>query len=241
MDIRSRHDALVRTLRRRGTTTVGELAGEVDASRRTVLRDLAALRDEGFVIHAEAGRGGGVRLDPGSVQTTSRLTVTEVFALIVGVAAMRGAHALPFAGPADAGLAKIERTMPAAHVADLRAMLDCLHVGRLAPEQDLHDLAPVDPDLLPAFETAFLERLALRFDYVDARGARTSREVEPQALLVLPPLWYVVAWDASRSGFRHFRMDRIACPRIVENRSFRRRRVPFEDDVCPFRELARRP
>lgn len=55
MDIRTRHDALVRTLRRRGTTTIEELAGEVGTSRRTVLRDVASLRDQGFVIHSEAG------------------------------------------------------------------------------------------------------------------------------------------------------------------------------------------
>ena len=113
MGIRTRHDALVRTLRRRGTATVAELACEVDASRRTVLRDIAALREQGFVIHSEAGRGGGVQLDPGSVQTAARLTVAEVFALLVSVAVMRAAGTLPFSDLADAGLARIERALPA--------------------------------------------------------------------------------------------------------------------------------
>ncbi|WP_244430586.1 WYL domain-containing protein [Rhizobium sp. CF142] len=60
----------------------------------------------------------------------------------------------------------------------------------------------------------------------------TLREVEPQAMLILPPLWYLVAWDAARADFRHFRMDRISKPEIVEGTQFRRRHVPFEDDVC---------
>lgn len=64
MNIRQRHDAIVRSLRRNGTSTVAELAEEVGTSRRTLLRDIAALRDEGFVIHSESGRGGGVQLDP---------------------------------------------------------------------------------------------------------------------------------------------------------------------------------
>jgi predicted DNA-binding transcriptional regulator YafY len=59
MNIRARHDAIIRSLRRNGMTTVDELAEEVGASRRTILRDIVALRDEGFVIHAEPGRGGG--------------------------------------------------------------------------------------------------------------------------------------------------------------------------------------
>ena len=239
MNIRSRHDAIVRSLRRNGTTTIDDLAGEVGASRRTVLRDIGALRDQGFVIHSDVGRGGGVQLDPQSVQTTARLSVPEVFALLISVAAMRAAGNLPFSDLADAGLAKIERALPSDKVRDLRRFLDCLHVGKLSPLQDLSDMGKIDPALLPAFETAFLQRLLIRFDYRDAKGRETAREVEPQAMLILPPLWYLVAWDPARCDFRHFRMDRISGPAALDGTSFRRRHVPFEDDVCPFRDLPR--
>ncbi len=237
MDIRTRHDAIIRTLRRNMSTTVEALAGEVGASRRTVLRDISALRDQGYVIHSEVGRGGGVQLDPQSVQATARLSVAEVFALLISVAAMRAARALPFSGLADAGLAKIERSLPRDKVRDLRRFLDCLHVGRLSPLQDLSDMGAMDPDLLPAFERGFLERRCLAFRYRDAKGRETAREVEPQAMLILPPLWYLVAWDPLREDFRHFRMDRISAPEVIEDRGFRRRHVPFEDDVCPYTAL----
>lgn len=239
MTIRLRQDAIVRLLRRQGTTTVGALADDVGASRRTVLRDIGALRDQGFVIHSECGRGGGLRLDPQSVQTTSRLSVTEVFALLVSVAAMRAARALPFSDLADAGLAKIERALPKDKVRDLRRLLDCLYVGHLSAGQDISDMASIDNELLPAFETAFLHQLHLRFRYRDAKGVDTQRTVEPQAMLILPPLWYMVGWDPDRNDFRHFRMDRISRPEIVEDTPFRRRHVPFADDVCPFTEMAR--
>jgi len=239
MNVRLRHDAIVRNLRRNGTTTIDDLAGEVGASRRTVLRDIGALRDQGFVIHSDVGRGGGVQLDPQSVQTTARLSVPEVFALLISVAAMRAAGNLPFSDLADAGLAKIERALPSDKVRDLRAVLDCLHIGQLSPLQDLSDMGRIDPQLLPAFETAFLQRLLIRFDYRDAKGRETAREVEPQAMLILPPLWYLVAWDPARCDFRHFRMDRISGPAALDGTSFRRRHVPFEDDVCPFRDLPR--
>lgn len=239
MNIRLRHDAIVRILRRNGTSTVNDLAGEVGASRRTVLRDIVALRDQGFVIHSESGRGGGLQLDPESVQTTARLSVTEVFALIISVATMRAARSLPFSDLADAGLAKIERALSAGKVRDLRRLLDCLYVGQLSPRQDILNLGSIDPELLPAFEAVFLQRLHLRFRYRDAKGVETVREVEPQAMLILPPLWYLVAWDAAREDFRHFRMDRISKPEIVEGTQFRRRHVPFEDDVCPFSEMPR--
>ncbi|MEQ9635278.1 MAG: WYL domain-containing protein [Devosia marina] len=239
MTVRLRHDAIVRSLRRNGTSTVADLAAEVGASRRTVLRDISALRDEGFVIHSEPGRGGGLQLDPQSVQTTARLSVAEVFALLISVASMRAAGNLPFAGLADAGLAKIEKSLPRDKVRDLRRFLDCLYVGQLSPLVDISDLAEMDSALLPAFETAFLQRQSLGFQYRDAKGTATNRVVEPHAMLILPPLWYLVTWDPARDDFRHFRMDRISRPVVEEGPTFQRRHVPFEEHVRPVRDLSR--
>ena len=234
-----RQDAIVRHLRRSGTSTAAELAEAVGASRRTVLRDLVALRDIGFVIHSEPGRGGGLQLDPQSVQTTARLSVAEVFALLVSVASMRAAGNLPFSALADAGLAKIERALPPDKLADLRRFLDCLHIGPLSPLVDISDLGTIDPRLLPAFETAFLERRPLSFVYRDAKGVTTNRVVEPQAMLILPPLWYLVAWDPTRQDFRYFRMDRVSAPETTDGPAFPRRHVRFEDHVRRARDLSR--
>lgn len=239
MNPRLRQDSIVRSLRRNGTSTVDALADEVGASRRTILRDICALRDQGFVIHSETGRGGGLQLDPQSVQTSARLSVPEVFALLITVAAMRATGGLPFSDLADAGLAKIERSLPADKVRDLRRFLDCLYVGQLSPKQDLSTMSAMDPGLLPAFEVAFLERRHLRFQYRDAKGRVTQRAVEPQAMLILPPLWYLVSWDPAREDFRHFRMDRISAPEVIDGPQFRRRLVPFEADVCPYNDLPR--
>ncbi|MDM7852811.1 helix-turn-helix transcriptional regulator [Pseudochrobactrum kiredjianiae] len=95
MKVRIRQDAIVRSLRRNGTSTLADLAEAVGASRRTVLRDISALRDHGFVIYSEPGRGGGLQLDPQSVQTTARLSVAEVFALLISVASMRALAVCP--------------------------------------------------------------------------------------------------------------------------------------------------
>ena len=237
MNIRLRHDAILRALRRSSTITIRELVEDIGASRRTILRDIGALREQGFLIHSEAGRGGGLRLDPNAMQTATRISVTEVFALIISVAAMQAARSLPFSALADTGLAKIEKTLPAEKVRDLRRLLDSLYVGNLSPKQGISDLGSTDPDLLPVFEVAFLERRLMRFHYHDAKGVETIRTVEPQAMLILPPLWYLVSWDTSRDDFRHFRMDRISKPEVVEDTRFRPRHVPFDDDVCPFNDF----
>jgi len=230
-----RRDTIVRALRRRGTTTVDALARDVGASRSTILRDLSALRDEGYVIYTEQGRGGGLYLDPSSVQATARLSVIEVFALIIGVASMRAARTLPFSSLADAGVAKIEKALPADKLRDLRRLLDCLYIGPLAPQVDISNLGEMDPALLPAFETSFLNRQFLRFRYRGAQGVESERQVEPQAMLILPPLWYLVAWDPARDDFRHFRMDRIIQPDVIDGTAFRSRRVQFDSGVQPVR------
>lgn len=239
MNVRQRQDAIVRSLRRNGTSTIANLADQVGASRRTILRDISALRDEGFVIHSDPGRGGGVQLDPQSVQTTVRLSVSEIFALLISVASMRAAGNVPFSGLAEAGLEKIEKALPSDKVRELRRFLDCLYIGKLAPQVDISNLGVTDAALLPTFETAFIKKRQLRFHYRDAKGVTSQRNVEPQALLILPPLWYLVCWDPSREDFRHFRMDRISAPEVVEDTRFRRRHVPFDDHVSPVRNLAR--
>lgn len=55
---------------------------------------------------------------------------------------------------------------------------------------DVSGLAAMDHELLPAFETAFLQRQ--RFQYRDTKGVVTSRVVEPQAMLLLLPLIAIV-------------------------------------------------
>jgi hypothetical protein len=54
-------------------------------------------------------------------------------------------------------------------------MLDSLYVGPLVSQVDVSNVVEIDSGLLPAFEWAFLERLSLKFDYVDAEGAMTQR------------------------------------------------------------------
>ncbi len=239
MNVRLRHDAIVRSLRRNGTTTVTKLAEEFGVSKRTVLRDISELRGEGYLINSESGRGGGLQIAPQSIQTGSRLSVIEVFSLIISVASMRAAGTLPFSDLADSGLAKIEKGLASDKMRDLRRLLGCLYIGQLAPQVDISGMGTVEPSLLTAFETTFLQRQFLSFQYSDAKGAMTNRVIEPQAMLILPPLWYLVAWDPERKDFRHFRMDRISQPKCVQGTLFQRRHVPFENHVFPVHDFTR--
>ena len=133
--------------------------------------------DEGYVIYSDVGRGGGLQLDPQSMQETAKLSVPEVVALLISVSAMRAAGNLPFSELADAGLAKIEKALPSDKVKNLRALLDCVHIGQLSPLQDISDMGEMAPDLLSALETAFIQRQSIRFNDHDERAQKTQREI----------------------------------------------------------------
>ena len=57
-----RLDLLTRVLRDRPGITVAVLAHELSVSVRSVFRDLDHLRERGYPIEADRGRGGGYRL-----------------------------------------------------------------------------------------------------------------------------------------------------------------------------------
>jgi predicted DNA-binding transcriptional regulator YafY len=233
MDPSARREQLIRLLRRGASMSVHKLARGVGASRRTVLRDLGALRDRGFVIDGEGGRGGGVRLDTRSVMVSAQLTVEEVVALILSVAVLRAAPSMPLAGRAEDALSKIERALSAERVAELRRVMRNILVGDPADERARASAGPVDPSLLECFERAFSQSYVMEFEYLDRNARTSSRCVEPQAILVRAPLWYIIAWDQRKDAPRLFRMDRIRGPRVQDERKFRPRPMELVLGVCP--------
>lgn len=67
MSAESRQEELVRVLTDRAeTVAVSDLASQFAVTIRTVLRDVDALRERGYEIEGTRGRGGGLKLIPGS-------------------------------------------------------------------------------------------------------------------------------------------------------------------------------
>jgi predicted DNA-binding transcriptional regulator YafY len=230
-----RREHLVRLLRRRADWTTAVLAERLEVSRRTIVRDIGALRDAGFDLDTFSGPGGGVRLNQTSVMITSQLRTDEVVALILSVAMARAARTVPFAAEAEHALAKIEQALPPARADELRACRERILVGD--PSSERAPAAPVDPTLVGAFETAFSSTRLLAFHYRGRDGRTTRRLVEPHGLLVRSPLWYVIAWDRDRHAPRLFRADRISRPEVT-GRTFAPRPNDLVTGVCPDARVA---
>lgn len=212
---------LVDLLRGREATRVDALAEELGVSRRTLLRDLAALRERGLPISGEAGPGGGVRLEGDRGLAAVHLSLAEVIAIWLAARLSRGASDLPWGEAANSGMAKLLGSIPTARARDLRALCRRVIVGQPASPNIRAGAGKAPAELLRLFEDAFSAGLGLGFQYTDRLGRPSSRRVEPHGLLVETPVWYVLARDVDKAEPRMFRMDRISRPRILDEVVFR--------------------
>jgi len=218
-------------VRGRGATTVAELAGELGVSRRTLLRDLAALRERGMAITGEAGRGGGIRLEDRGVSAV-HLSLGEIVAIWLGARLSRATSDLPWGEAAGSGMAKLLSSLPAPKARALRALCRRVVVGQPASAKIRAGAGGPPQELLRLFEEAFSSGLGLGFHYTDREGRASSRRIEPHGLLVEPPVWYVLARDVDKREPRMFRMDRIARPRLLPEIVFRPDVRILEAQLC---------
>ena len=208
-------------LRSRDETTVRSLAGELGVSRRTLLRDLAALRARGMPIRGEAGPGGGIRFEGNRGLTAVHVSVREVVALWLAARLSREASDLPWNRAAQTGLAKLLGSLPDVRARELRALCRRVVIGPPASPSVRATAGSAPAEFLALFERAFSGGLGLRFRYEDGQGRRSVRRVEPHGLLVETPVWYLLSRDVEKGEPRMFRMDRISRPGVLNDWVFR--------------------
>ena len=212
---------LAALLRGRDETTVADLAGELGVSRRTLLRDLSSLREQGMSITGEAGPGGGIRLEHDRGVMAVHLSLAEIVSMWLAARLSREASDLPWGAAASSGMAKLLGSLPHARTRTLRALCQRVVVGEPATAAMRASVGNTPPELLGLFEEAFSSGRGLGFLYTDREGRKSSRRVEPHGLLVVTPLWYVLAKDLAKGEPRLFRMDRITRPALLPEVEFR--------------------
>jgi len=207
-------------LRAHDVCTVHVIASDLGVSRRTVLRDLATLRDRGWPIRAEAGPGGGVLLERERGISAVHLSADEIAALWLSVQLSASTSAVPWRAAARSALDKAFASLPERRAKALRRLIRRVVVGPPATARVREALGAVTSELLSAFEHAFAGDSCLSFDYTDRDGRKTRRVVEPHGLLIEAPAWYVLARDRQNGGARMFRMDRIRSARVLPELRF---------------------
>ncbi len=199
--------ALVLELERRPTVAVGDLARTFEVSRRTMLRDLAALSAVGVPLASRPGPHGGYQLVRDRVLPPVSFTVDEATALFFAQQALADYGTLPVAAGARVALHKLYRAMaPAA-----RQRVDRL-VGRLA---FVNERRHEDHPHLTALLATALEGGVVTVAYRGPGGLAT-RAIQPVGVYAEHGYWYVPAYCFVREGMRVFRVDRVEAVEPVD-------------------------
>ena len=211
---------LLDLLRVSDVLSVTSIAEGLAVSRRTVLRDLASLRERGWPIRSEAGPGGGVYLDRDRGIRAVHLSLDEVASLWLAAQLSKSVGTLPWSHAARSALNKVFASVPPERQRRLRQMVRRVVVGRPASARVSAELENPPPELLTAFEQAFAGDLCLGFDYTDRKGRTTKRCAQPHGLLIEAPAWYLLSRDTESQQPRMFRMDRMRRVRVLRDQPF---------------------
>jgi predicted DNA-binding transcriptional regulator YafY len=200
---------IIQILRRsRKPVTADVIALELETSKRSVYRDIAALIAQRVPIRGEAGVG--YVLDRGHDMPPLMLTSDEVEAAVLGAqwVIARG----------DPGLVKAAQ--------DLMAKIEHCIPARLRPyieEPAARVARSWKPEPAPAIDLAGVRAAIhagrkIALDYRDVEGRATQRVVWPIVLGYHETARILVAWCETRTDFRSFRADRVVAATFLEDR-----------------------
>ena len=215
-----RLDLVLRVLADRPGSTASELARALGISTRGVFRAVAALRDRGYPIEASRGRGGGMRLHPNWGLSRVLLSAEEALGALLSLA-IAEQFALPmFAQDLARARRRIVAAFPAAERRRLAPLRERILVGPPASRAVRESCRPPDPAVTRPLQTAFVRDRMVTIGYVRGDGEQSTRRMEPHAVLLNWPAWYLAGFDYLRGEARVFRLDRIVSVR-EEPQTFR--------------------
>jgi len=190
---------IIQILRRaRAPLTADAIAAELETSKRTVYRDVAALIGQRVPIRGEAGMG--YVLDGGFDMPPLMLTPDEIEAAVLGAQWVAGRGDPVLARAAQDLVAKIGAAVPAR----LRPFV--LDPATVTPPPRG---APVDGLDTAAVRAAIRAGRKIRLAYRDEQGRPSDRTIWPVTIAYFETVRLVVGWCELRRDFRHFRTDRV--------------------------------
>jgi proteasome accessory factor C len=173
--------------------------------RSVILRDIESISErfeapggfvEGLQIFIEAD---GVSVIPNHFLRPMRLTRSELLALELGLAMLRGERPPEEHRAIDGAIARLRKAiakLPHEEIAD------DFRVASISPAGDLEHLRRL--------RQAFRARRKVRLTYRKAaEEAPSSRVICPYGIVFANGMWYAVAQCESSEGIRIFRLDRV--------------------------------
>lgn len=200
------HD-VIRLLETRYGMSVAELAAECEVDRRTVYRDLDALREAGYPLVSERGEDGQALYH--FISGFSRLppitfSLDELMTLYLCRGQLAFLQGTPFADDLDAIFGRIRSSLPPRSVAHLERIAESV-APKFQGERDYSR----HKSLLGELRRALLFQYRCTIRYAPARRSAEEYLIDPYTLLFSGSALYLGAFARNRGGLRLFLVERI--------------------------------
>ncbi len=214
-------------LRQQEYWTSDELAGKTEVSVRTLFRDLDELRARGYDIETDKGRGGGLRLNPSVGSRRIELSEYQAMRLLIAAAVIDKLGLPLFSRQKSLIQTRLLSGLAGPQLRTLGQLKTRVFIGGPAPREIADSYQEPRGGCLEEMEKAFIACTLLTIAYKDEAGRLSRRVVEPHAVSVSWPAWYLLCFDHLRQGYRTFRLDRIVEAEADKTATFR----PRADEV----------
>lgn len=199
---------IIQILRRsKGPMTAAAIAAELETSKRSVYRDIAALIGQRVPIRGEAGFG--YVLESGFDLPPLMLTSDEIEAAALG--------AQWVAGHGDAALARAAQNLIAKITAVIPDQFRPLILDSGARTPPGWKIPPDGLDVAQA-RASIRQGRKIALAYRDENGRESRRKVWPVVIGYLDAARMLIAWCELRRDFRTFRIDRIKHADFLDER-----------------------
>ncbi|MCY2927988.1 MAG: transcriptional regulator [Planctomycetota bacterium] len=208
--VRWRHVLMIdQEIRAGRAPNCGQLAAELEVSRRTILRDIDFMRyDLGAPVEHDPRRRGYVYTEPNWVMPSVRITEGELFAIMVAEQALEAYQGTPWAESLARIFDRITAALPDRVEVAPRDLLARVSFGPDSP-------ATVAPEILTAVAEAVSANSVLELTYRPlGRSQACKYTVDPYLLRRARGAWYLVARDR-RGHVPMFHLSRIESARAT--------------------------
>lgn len=197
-------------LRRGAFTNCTKLAAELEVSRKTIVRDVAFMRDRlNLPIEFDPQLNAYRYTHPVSAFPTVQVSEGELLALLVARKALEQYRGTPFHRQLEISFDKLTGGLKdriSFSPADELQSVSFKNVG----------LGKADMAVFNILSGAVLRQHEVVFNYRKPGETKTGpRRVQPYHLAHRENLWYLVAFDCERQALRTFALPRIAGPRAL--------------------------
>ena len=189
--------------------TLKSIAEEFQVSLRTINRDITLLRDQGFPIETERGRGGGVRMSPTWGVGKITLTYQEAVELLVSITTIQQMKAPMILESGKSIKNKFIASFSNQDQKRVRRLARRILIGPTSSPNVIDTYEPQKSFEQSILYECLIKQLQVKIRYCNQNEEITTRVIEPHYMVLNYPVWYVLGWDYLRDAVRTFRFDRI--------------------------------